>query len=173
MKALPIIIIILVILGFGIFWQLSKEEVALVTNFKECVDAGNPVMESYPRQCRAGDKTFIENIGNELEKIDLIRIDTPRPNQIIKSPLTIGGEARGFWFFEGDFSVILKDQDNQIIAGGFASANGEWMTEEFVRFDAVLEFPEQKGSGILILRKDNASGLPANDDALEVPILFE
>jgi hypothetical protein len=34
-----------------------------ITSFKECVEAGNPVMESYPRQCRANDQTFTENIN--------------------------------------------------------------------------------------------------------------
>ncbi|HNV12696.1 MAG TPA: hypothetical protein PK686_01665 [bacterium] len=34
-----------------------------VSNFEECVAAGNPVMESYPRQCRHGEESFIEDIG--------------------------------------------------------------------------------------------------------------
>ena len=33
-----------------------------VNNFKECIAAGNPAMESYPRQCRHGDKTYTEVI---------------------------------------------------------------------------------------------------------------
>ena len=33
-----------------------------VNSFEECVAAGNPVMESYPRQCRHGDRTFTEVI---------------------------------------------------------------------------------------------------------------
>jgi len=33
-----------------------------ITNFKECAAAGNPIMESYPRQCRADGKTFVEVI---------------------------------------------------------------------------------------------------------------
>jgi len=35
-----------------------------ITNFQECIDAGNPAMESYPRQCRdpIGDRTFTEVI---------------------------------------------------------------------------------------------------------------
>lgn len=36
-----------------------------ITSFDECVAAGNPVMESYPRQCRAGDHTFVEEIEIE------------------------------------------------------------------------------------------------------------
>ena len=35
---------------------------ARVTNFQECIGAGNPAMESYPRQCRAGDQTFVEEV---------------------------------------------------------------------------------------------------------------
>ena len=171
-----IIIIIIIIVGF--WWQFGLKDVVIapvmVTNFEECIEAGNPVMESYPRRCRSGEETFVENIGNELEKFDLIRIETPRPNQTIESPLTIKGQARGFWFFEGDFSVVLVDWDGLIIAEGFATAEGDWMTEEFVSFNAVLEFEtlEYKNNGTLILRKDNASGLPEHDDALEVPVLF-
>lgn len=33
-----------------------------ITDFEECVEAGNQVMESYPRQCKADDEIFIEVI---------------------------------------------------------------------------------------------------------------
>lgn len=174
-KSFITIIVVLIFIGFGVWWQFGTKESNEVTNFEECVAAGNPVMESYPRQCRHGDETFTENIGTELEKMELIRLNTPRPSQIISSPLTIKGEARGFWFFEADFPVVLTDWDGLIIAEGIAKAQGDWMTEEFVPFEAVLEFeyPTYKNNGFLILRKDNPSGLPENDDALEIPILFE
>jgi len=38
-----------------------------ITNFDQCVKAGNPVMESYPEQCKANGKTFV----NEIEKEDV------------------------------------------------------------------------------------------------------
>lgn len=34
----------------------------VIDNFKECVAAGNPVMESYPRQCKNSNQTFTEII---------------------------------------------------------------------------------------------------------------
>jgi hypothetical protein len=145
-----------------------------IDSFEECVAAGNPAMESYPRRCQADDETFVEYIGNELEKLDLIRLDAPRPNGVVTSPLVIEGEARGYWFFEGDFPVVVTDWDGLIIAENYATAEGEWMTEEFVPFRAVVEFdvPSYSNRGTLILRKDNPSGLPEHDDALEIPILF-
>ena len=36
-----------------------------ITNFEECAAAGNPIMESYPEQCRAGDKTFVRELSPE------------------------------------------------------------------------------------------------------------
>lgn len=153
----------------------GEKQAAAIADFQECVEAGNPVMESYPRQCRTDDRVFTEDIENENDKADLIFLDTPRPNQTVKSPLMIKGQARGFWFFEGDFPVVLTDWDGLIIGEGIATAQGEWMTEEFVPFTAVVEFevPKYKNNGALILQKDNPSGLPENDDALEIPVLFE
>jgi hypothetical protein len=33
-----------------------------ISSFEECVAAGNPIMESYPRQCRSGNRTFVSLI---------------------------------------------------------------------------------------------------------------
>ena len=36
----------------------------VITNFTECAQAGNAVMESYPRQCRTADgRLFVENVS--------------------------------------------------------------------------------------------------------------
>lgn len=176
-KLLLIASIAVILLVLGLWWQAREKENKVVTNFEECVALGNPVMESYPRQCRDGDKTFVENVGNELEKTDLIRLEFPRPNQVITSPLVIKGEARGYWFFEASFPVYLTDWDGLIIAQGIATAKSEWMTEDFVPFEATLTFTVDKdvysNKGTLILRKDNPSGLPEYDDALEIPVMFE
>ena len=106
---------------------------------------------------------------------DLIRLETPSPIEAITSPLTVTGEARGSWYFEGSFPVVLVDWDGLIIAESVATAQGEWMTEDFVPFRATLEFeiPAYGERGALILRKDNPSDRPELDDALEVPIRFE
>lgn len=180
MKTSPFLIgvIIIIIVGFVAWWQFGKgtEAPVAITSFEECVAAGNPVMESYPSQCSDGVQTFTENIGNEIEKTDLIRLDSPRPNQSVKSPLTITGEARGYWFFEASFPVVLADWDGRIIAEGIATAEGEWMTENFVPFTATLEYTLDSDTygnrGTLILQKDNPSGSPENNDALEIPLIL-
>lgn len=104
-----------------------------------------------------------------------IKVVSPKAGQSITSPLEIKGEARGNWFFEASFPVMLTNWDGLIIAEGVAQAEGEWMTEEFVPFKAMLEFtkPEYGERGTLILKRDNPSGLPEHDAAVEIPVVFK
>lgn len=160
----------------GLIYKIKYLSDWSVRNFEECVSAGYPVAESYPRQCREpGGKLFVENIGNELEKLDLIRIENPRPNQVIASPLTIRGEARGNWFFEASFPVKLYDANggNITLNPSYITASSEWMTADFVPFEATLEFKAPAAdTGTLVLEKDNPSGLPEHADSLSIPVRF-
>ena len=109
------------------------------------------------------------------DKSDLIVVATPVKDSLITSPLSISGRARGQWYFEGSFPLELKDDNGHVIAQGHATAQGEWMTEDFVPFLGTLQFnvPSAKGRGVLVLRKDNPSGLPEHDDAIAVPVMFK
>lgn len=170
------VILLLIVGGFYWFGRTPKQN---ITDFGNCIAAGNPVMESYPRQCKTSDgKTFKEDIGNELEKDDLIRISEPRPNTTITSPLIVKGMARGSWFFEASFPVRLIDGNGELLATGIAQANppagGDWMTSEFVPFEMTLSFSlSATTDGTLVLDKDNPLGLPEHDDALRVPVRFK
>ncbi|MFA6254189.1 MAG: DUF333 domain-containing protein [Candidatus Paceibacterota bacterium] len=98
----------------------------------------------------------------------------------IASPLKITGESGGGWFFEGSFPITLVDWDGKIIATGLAEAKGDWMTTNFVPFEAELTFTkpanptnqDYASRGALIFQKDNPSDFPANDKAYELPISF-
>lgn len=115
-------------------------------------------------------------------KADLIVLQSPAPLSVLNSflPLQVTGEARGYWFFEASFPIMITNWDGLIIAEGYATADDDWMTEDFVPFSASIEFenpyndgdPDFMKNGTLILQKDNPSGLPENDDALEIPIRF-
>ncbi|KKR54678.1 MAG: hypothetical protein A2079_07345 [Geobacteraceae bacterium GWC2_48_7] len=106
-------------------------------------------------------------------KADLIRVNYPQANQVIEgSSLEITGLARGTWFFEASFPVQIRDLENKILFEGLAEAKADWMTIDFVPFELKvnLESTKIKGKIELVLKKDNPSGLPANDDELIIPI---
>jgi hypothetical protein len=119
-------------------------------------------------------KTYID------EKADEIKLNIPAPNTVIENPLTIRGQARGNYFFEGSFPIVLTMWDGLIIAEGVAIAEGDSMTTDFVNFSAELEYtnpykiqdPEFMKQGFVILKKDNPSGLLENNSSLEIPIFF-
>lgn len=46
-----------------------SEPIKEITSFVECEAAGNPVMESYPRQCAASGQTFVEIIPEDVTVI--------------------------------------------------------------------------------------------------------
>lgn len=176
-RAIGLLVVLAAVGAWYFFTRPHVPPPAPATNFQECVAAGNVVMESYPRQCNTKDgKHFVEDIGNALEKSDLIRLTSPLPGAEITSPVIITGEARGTWFFEASFPVYLTDWDGKIIAQGVAAAKSDWMTTDFVPFTATLTFTtadisgNYSDKGTLILKKDNPSGLPEHDDALEIPV---
>ncbi|MFH1867242.1 MAG: Gmad2 immunoglobulin-like domain-containing protein [Patescibacteria group bacterium] len=156
-KLFKLIIIMFIALSLG--W--------LVVNYQKDVPSDDIVNESEE----------LEN--DEVENITkLIKVEFPQTNQVIASPLIVKGEARGYWFFEGDFPAYLLDGDDNELAIGIAQANppagGDWMTEEFVPFEAILYFDAPPtNTGTLVLQKDNPSGLPELARELRVPVVFE
>jgi len=104
---------------------------------------------------------------------DLIVVTSPVPLQEIVSPLLVEGKARGYWFFEADFPVMLTDSNGKIIARDNARAKSDWMTEEFVQFSTMLEFkPDYGKPGVLIIRNHNPSDLTENNREVKIPIVF-
>jgi len=104
---------------------------------------------------------------------NLVRITTPKPNSLISSPVTVTGEARGTWFFEASFPIEITDANGKVIGNGFAQAQGQWMTENFVPFIATITFDDPTTeTGGIILKKDNPSGLPEYDQSLRLPVVF-
>lgn len=175
------IIVIFIVVGAICFLLVLEPEGPLITgsssidNFEECVEAGHPVMESYPRQCRAGGELFIEEIEVDLEPVETynVHISSPKTNEVVRSPLIIEGEARGSWFFEGVFPVRLFDENEKEIAVGYVETTDDWMTENFISFRGQLEFETPPARyGTLVLEKDNPSGLPEYHEEIRIPIIF-
>lgn len=112
-------------------------------------------------------------VGNGPTEHEMIRVFTPTRGAQVSSPLSVAGEARGNWYFEADFPVRLLDGNGAEIAMGIATAQGDWMTTEFVPFTTTITFtPPTTTTGTLVFEKDNPSGLPENADEWRVPITF-
>lgn len=192
-----VVFILACLIALVIFTVRNQDDAQrIASSFDECVAAGHEVMNTEPQVCTTPDgQRFTSDVAIEIpedvlehivSKSDLIVVEEPQPLSVVRSPLTVRGEARGMWYFEADFPIMITDWNGVIIGEWYASAlldpndpDSTWMTESFVPFEGTLEFevPEDIGEfsrrGTLIFQKDNPSGLPQHDDALEIPIRFE
>lgn len=116
--------------------------------------------------------TFLDEGGPNGDD-EMIRVTTPEPYATVKSPLTIQGEARGNWYFEASFPIKMLDADGKVLGTTTGEAQGDWMTEDFVPFKATLTYSAPTTeTGMLVLEKDNPSGLPENADEIRIPVTF-
>lgn len=154
------IIIILVVVGFSL---------KLINDSYDAKENQNKVVDNFdPNKEPVIEPTYVN------ASADLIQVELPYPGAVTGKEFTIIGKARGYWFFEASFPVELRTLDGNILGGGVATAQGDWMTEDFVNFTAEMQTPSAFiGPAILILRKDNPSGLPENDASISFPITVE
>ena len=101
-----------------------------------------------------------------------IRIARPQPGDTVSSPVIVAGKARGPWFFEATFPVLLLDRDGRTLAAAPARAQGEWTTPDWVPFRDTLEVraPDAAGPVRLVLDRANPSGLPEHAGRVVIPI---
>lgn len=119
-----------------------------------------------------GDSTSSASSAASVSGVD-IQVSQPLAQSRVTSPLTVSGTARGTWFFEASFPVSLLDANGNVLAQAPAQAQGDWMTTDMVPFTVTLTFtPPASGQGMLVLKKDNPSGLPQNDASVQVPVTF-
>ncbi|MEI7620248.1 MAG: Gmad2 immunoglobulin-like domain-containing protein [Candidatus Falkowbacteria bacterium] len=102
-----------------------------------------------------------------------VKLNNFKSNEVVSSPLSIEGSARGAWFFEGSFPVRVLDESGKELGVGVAQAQGNSLTDDFVPFKATIMFARPTSSiGSLVLERDNPSGLVENDKKILLPIKF-
>lgn len=127
----------------------------------------NQAPEQVPSETKAG-----FTYANASE--DDIVIDAPKPEGNVGKTLTVSGKARGYWYFEASFPVTIIQPSGATLLETYMQAEGDWMTTEFVPFSRSITIPgSYTGPAIMILKKDNPSGIPENDASVSFPITIQ
>jgi len=74
-----LIAVALAIIATGFLaWRMERTTQASIQSFEECVEAGNPVMESFPEQCAANGQTWSnpKQKAPILEEVDTLPTDS-------------------------------------------------------------------------------------------------
>jgi hypothetical protein len=81
---------IITAVGTYVYMQRSNKspKQANITNFEECKAAGNPIMESYPEQCAANGKTFVNESQKPVqdETANWLLYEPPKKEYSIRIP---------------------------------------------------------------------------------------
>ncbi len=166
-------IAVLVILAAAALFLIPRQhapEPMVVTDFSTCRQAGGSIVDGEPVKCVMPDgRNFPEA---EMAIPDVI-VDQPGYGDLVTSPMTVKGRARGSWYFEANLPVTLKDTNGVVLAQKGLYAQSDWMTANYVDFNDTLTFPMPTTQyGVLIISKDNPSGDPINDASFAVPVKF-
>jgi len=96
------------------------------------------------------------------------------PGQEVSGIVVITGSISGSYFFEGNVLINVLDKNKKVLKEGNGNAKTDWMTEDPVGFDSIIDFTRlPKGFAYIEIHNDNASGLPENDKSILVPIIIK
>lgn len=80
MKKIIFVPIFIIVVGILVWRLFSALDIPAATNFNDCVAMGNPVTESYPRQCRTLEgETFTENTPSPTATVVILSADSEFP----------------------------------------------------------------------------------------------
>lgn len=103
-----------------------------------------------------------------------VHVTSPQTNATVGHTVAITGEAPGNWYFEASFPIKIITPEGEPIGVGYATAQSDWMTTDQVPFTASIDITmSYSGPAFIALLRDNPSGLPENDDSLEIPIIVQ
>lgn len=147
---------------YGVYvWQYQQ-----VNELNQQVTQLNRELSSVKRQ-----RVTYASSTYSSQKGTSVKIYIPPINSTLASPVIVMGEVPGNWSFEASFPIKILDSKGNVVAKASAQLLGEWMTSKLVPFTAKLTYTTAaSGNGVLLLQKENPSGMPENDDTVSIPI---
>lgn len=103
-----------------------------------------------------------------------VSVSSPKENATVAHTFTVVGQVPGAWSFEAQFPVQVRDMQGNVLGRAIGTVQGDWMTEALVPFTtSITVMASYHGPALLILMKDNPSGLPEHDDSITIPIVIQ
>lgn len=157
---MPVVIILVVLVGAGVWF------VSTMTH--------SPAGPAPVTDVKAATSTNDVKVVSNKPLSSKVTVSSPGPGGTVDKAFTVTGKAPGPWFFEAQFPLQVRDSDDNVIGHGTATTSGDWQSDAIIPFSAsvTIDEPTYKGTARLILMRDNPSGLPENDDAIEFPIVI-
>ena len=192
-------LVFIIILSFLLFVAIA---IAALNSFSSwrCADGewirnGFPLSGKPIGRCESGDINFSkadsekkeisgkaseilpanEMLPDEVYKNDEdgLVVFSPKPGDIVKTPLVVSGRVKTSWLFEGSFSAKLMDSQGNVFSSASAEADNDWPDKEWVGFSSTIKFARpDDAEGYLILEPDDISGHLNGAASVTIPVKF-
>ena len=126
-----------------------------------------PALNSQATSTTTGTETIATSTNT------VVVIDAPKSGALVSKTFSVTGSAPGTWYFEASFPIEVRDPSGLMAGTGHATALSDWMTTAQVPFKADITVTGYSGPAVLVLKKDNPSGLPQNDGSMTLPIVIQ
>jgi hypothetical protein len=172
-KIVTIVILAVVIFIAIFFWvaggKKSVLKPALVQDTNNVSDStSNNPSNLDSLNIPAGD---IRILGN---RADLIASSIWPNAEVGPGILSYRGSVKGGYFFEANLLINILDTNKKVLKSSNAVATSDWMTSLPVSFEGNIDFTGlPAGPAYFQIHNDNASGLPANDKSILIPIVIK
>lgn len=154
-KRYKVLIFLIVVIVFGFVLLQKKSEAPVV----DTPDPQTPVQSVIVKG-----KAKVEDLVDSSIKA----------GDKVSGEQTYSGTIQGGYFFEGNILINVMDSNQQILKSGHGTATTDWMTSGPVTFSTDVDFTNlSAGPAYLELHNDNASGEPANDKSILIPIIIQ
>jgi hypothetical protein len=136
-----------------------------------------PIKQTYNNRCLA-EKENALNITEGACKLtggsNFLQVTAPAEGQLVTSPVNIKGQVLSPWLSEGVALIMIVDANGKTLGSTQIKGPSDWMTREsWMDFQSSITYTKPTTpTGFVVFKKDNPSGLPANDQTVKLPVRF-
>ena len=156
-----ILIVVVILLAIGAYFAFGNKNSDVVDND----DTSQPGSDD-------------NNNGSDdtTDMSSKIRVSIPAGNSVNASTgFEVGGQAVGNWFFEASAPVSVYSKDGKLLVATYMTAQGEWMTTDFVPFKGQIPPFLTNGAteGYIQFENDNPSDNEGSHYVYKKYVLFD
>ncbi len=156
-----ILIVVVILLAIGAYFAFGNKNSDVIDND----DTSQPGSD--------------DNNNGSDDTIDMsskIRVSIPAGNSVnALTGFEVGGQAVGNWFFEASAPVSVYSKDGKLLVATYMTAQGEWMTTDFVPFKGQIPPFLTNGAteGYIQFENDNPSDNEGSHYVYKKYVLFD
>jgi len=137
---LIVVFVVLLIVGIVVWKYQNTSKIQSISTFEECAQAGYPIMESYPEQCKTPDgrnftKQVTSNSDLQSETIDEIGLSLQHPKDLV-------------------FRKEIADNAGSILTAGFFLTKGSENNPGHQMYGLYSEYKDATAQDLELAKKE-------------------